>query len=95
MQVMLNGTTTSKAVLYLFLSFGDVLFKENLNNNRPVHLQLYNNDIVKGATYMKSFKVFLKTFFVISGLNLLLNYFDFDLLAKDLKHANRRRKRWF
>lgn len=44
---------------------------------------------------MRSIRVFLKTFFVITGVNLLFNYFDFDLLFKDAKKINRKRKRMF
>lgn len=44
---------------------------------------------------MKSIRIFLKSFFVITGVNLLFSYFDFDLLVKDVKKMNRKRKRLF
>lgn len=44
---------------------------------------------------MKSIRVFFKTFFVITGINLLFNYFDLDLFIKDLKKINRKRIRLF
>ncbi len=44
---------------------------------------------------MKSIRIFLKTFLVITGINLLINYFDLDLFIKDAKKVNRKRKRLF